>query len=156
MVKIIKGIFDIIFIILIIILSLYLILKISNKIELYNVKTGSMEDNIHVGDYILIYKKNDYQIGDVVTFSKDGYFVTHRIIKKDNKKFVTKGDANNLEDDEITIDDIVGKVVLSGGFLNFVIDFKYALVAGFLSLYLLSCYFGKGSEEGNYEKGVKD
>ena len=141
-----KIIFDFIFIVLIVSLSAYFVLRLFGIAQIYKVETGSMEDNIHAGDYILIYKKKSYKVDDVVTFKKDDYFVTHRIIKKDGKKIITKGDANNVEDDEISVDDIVGKVIYNGGILNFLIDFKYVIATGLLGIYLLSCYFGKKEE----------
>lgn len=141
--KIIKVIFNILLILIIILLIAYLVLRISDKIRIYKVETGSMEDQIHTGDYILLYKKNKYFIGDVVTYKVDNYFVTHRIIKIDNDKVITKGDANNQEDDEISASQIEGKVVYCGGLLNFIIDFKFAIVAFLIGLYLLSWYFEK-------------
>ena len=50
--KVFKIIFDVIFIISIIILGLYFLLRLLKIAEIYEVKTGSMEDDIHVGDYI--------------------------------------------------------------------------------------------------------
>ena len=144
--KIFKTIFDIIFIILIIILSGYFILRLFGITEIYKVKTGSMEDGIHPGDYILIVKKNSYNVGEIVTYKKDNYFVTHRIIKKNGKKVITKGDANNVDDGEIQLNSIVGKVIYTGGILNFLIDFKFALSSGLLGLYLLSYYLDKDEE----------
>ncbi len=141
--KILKRIVDIICIIIIFILVVYFLLRITNKIQIYVVSTGSMEDNIHIGDYILIYTKDDYKVGDVVTFRNGNYLVTHRIIRKDNNNYITKGDANNMEDEEIFKKDIVGKVIISGGILNFIINYKYALVGFFLALYLVSCYFNR-------------
>ena len=145
--KVPKLIFDIIFIILIIFLALYFILRFTGTAEIYKVQTGSMEDGIHAGDYILIYKKDNYNIGDVVTYKKDNYHVTHRIVKKNGNKIITKGDANNVEDEGITAKSIVGKVIYSGGFLNFLINYKYALASALLALYLLSCYFTKKEEK---------
>ena len=147
--KVLKKITDIIIVLLIIFLGIYFILRFMGVAEIYLVKTGSMEDGIHVGDYILIYKKDKYNIGDVVTYEKNGYHVTHRIIKKNGNKVVTKGDANNIEDDEINVKSIVGKVIYSGGYLNFVIDYKYALASALLALYLFSCYFSKKDDEIN-------
>ena len=134
---------DIILIIVIMVLGLYFILRLLGIAEIYKVKTGSMEDGIHAGDYILIARKKDYQVGDVVTYKKEDYFVTHRIIEKNDNKMITKGDANNAVDEEIEASSIVGKVIYTGGILNFLIDFKYAIACGLLGLYLLSCYFGK-------------
>ena len=48
----------------IVVLLGYFITRTLNIIDIFSVKTGSMEDNIHVGDYILIFKKADY---DVIT-----------------------------------------------------------------------------------------
>ena len=120
--KIIKKIVNIILIILIVLISIFAVLKIANKVEIYKVQTGSMEDNIHTGDYILLLKKSDYNVGDIVTFKVKDYHVTHRIIKENGDKIITKGDANNKEDEEISKKDIIGKVVFSGGLLNFIIE----------------------------------
>ena len=100
-----------------------------------------MEDNINVGDYVLVVKKDNYEVGDIITYKKDNYFVTHRIIKKNNYDYITKGDANNTEDEMINISNVIGKVVLYGGILNFTIKYKYLLAGLFASMYLISCYF---------------
>ena len=145
--KIVRIIFDVIFVVLIAILASYFILRFTETADIYRVQTGSMEDGIHTGDYILIYKKGKYNVGDVVTFRKDGYHVTHRIIKKNGNKVITKGDANNVEDEQINTSRIVGKVIYNGGFLNFLVDYKYAIASALLGLYLLSCYFVKRKED---------
>ncbi|MBR3660769.1 MAG: signal peptidase I [Bacilli bacterium] len=141
MTKIFKFVANLLLIAVIVVLSAYFLLRVTNKIEIYNVKTGSMEAKIHIGDYILIYKKNNYNVGDVVTYTSNNGFITHRIIKKDGDKVVTKGDANNTEDETINVKIIVGKVIISGGILNVVIKYKYVLSGIVLSLYLFSCYF---------------
>lgn len=147
MVKIYKIFVNTLFILLIAVLGIYVFFRFTNKAEIYSVKTGSMEDNIHAGDYILIYKKNDYNVGDVVTYRKDNYFITHRIIRTENNYFITKGDANNTEDEKIDKSVIIGKVILSGGILNIIVNYKFVLAAIFLALYLISCYFGKDEED---------
>ena len=135
-----------IYILIIILLLSYFGFRYSGKIEIYNVETGSMEEDIHRGDYILIYKANNYKIGDVVTFKVNDYFVTHRIIKMDDEYVTTKGDANNTEDAKIDKSTIVGKVISAGGILNIIIEYKFAIVSFLLGLYLLSCYFGNDDE----------
>ena len=99
--KAIKVVENCILIFLIILLCIYGGLRFFKKVEIYKVETGSMEENIHRGDYLLIVKQSNYKVGDVVTFQINGEFITHRIIKKEGSKVVTKGDANNVEDDEI-------------------------------------------------------
>ena len=141
--KTLKIIANIIFIVLIAIIVLYFGLRVSGKAQIYKVQTGSMEKAIRAGDYILIYKKNKYNVDDVVTYKKGKYFITHRIIKINGSKVITKGDSNNTEDEEINKKDIVGTVIYYGGILNILLDYKYIFVSLLLGLYLLSCYFNK-------------
>ena len=147
MANIVKKTFDVVFIIAIVLLCIYFILRLMGIAEIYKVKTGSMEDDIHTGDYILIYKKKNYKVGDIVTYAKDNYHVTHRIIKKKGNKIITKGDANNTPDDEINIKSVIGKVIYYGGILNILVDFKYAITSGLLALYLISYYFDKSKKK---------
>ena len=146
MIRVIKKIIDILFIAIIVVLGIYFVLRVTNKVVIYEVKTGSMEDGIHVGDYILTYTTQNYKIGDVVTFKNEGYFVTHRIIKKNGNKIVTKGDANNTEDEEIHIKDIKGKVIYNGGILNILIDYKFVIIGVMLMIYLITYYLDSGEE----------
>ena len=147
MVKIIKKILDIILLLTIIIIYTYLVLSKMNKVVIYNIKTGSMEDNIHVGDHILIVKQNDYKIGDVVTYKKDNGYITHRIIKIDQDKITTKGDANNVEDESVDKKRIVGKVVYSGKILNIIFKYKYMIACLLLSVYLFTYFFTKSDDK---------
>ena len=120
MVKVLRKIADILFIVIIVILAGYYVLRLTNKVEIFSIITGSMEENIHAGDYVLIYKKNDFKVGEVVTYKKEDHYITHRIVRKDGNLFVTKGDANNTEDEAISKSDIIGKVIISGGLLNII------------------------------------
>ena len=155
MVKIFKLCVNVLFITVIAILLIYFVLRVTNKVEIYNVKTGSMEDKIHVGDYILIFRKKNYQVGDVVTFIRSEGFITHRIIKMEGNRVTTKGDANNAIDEDISKDNIIGKVIIVGGILNIIINYKYAFAGILLSLYRFSCYLGDGEEE-EKEKSSND
>lgn len=145
--RVFKIIFNTILILIIILLSIYCVLRFTNKVRIYNVETGSMEDKIHTGDYILLVKKSNYFVGDVVTYKVNGYFITHRIVKIDNDLVITKGDANNTPDEEINVNQIEGKVIYCGGVLNFIINYKFVIIAFLVGLYLLSCYFGDDSIE---------
>ena len=152
--KVFKIIMDILLIILIIALSGYIILRTIGIVSIYKVETGSMEDGIHAGDYILIYSKKDYKLGDVVTYKKDNYFITHRIVRIVDDKVITKGDANNANDAAIDISSIVGLVIYSGGLLNILIDFKFTIAGLLIGLYLLSSYFESRKEEENKSEVV--
>lgn len=89
----------------------------------YVIISGSMEPNIHVYD-VIVSKRVDpstLEVGDVITFHSNdtrfyGETVTHRIVEViDSKKGIyrTKGDANNVEDEALTVgENIMGKVVM--------------------------------------------
>lgn len=79
------------------------------------VKTGSMSGTIEIGDLIIIKDTGEYEIGDIVTFLHEGDTVptTHRIINiVENGLFITRGDANNVQDAlPVSKDIILGEVV---------------------------------------------
>ena len=153
MAKVIKRVFDVVLVLIIILLIVYFALRNIGILEIYEVETGSMEQGIHAGDYVLICEQDKYVVGDIVTYRKNDYFITHRIVKRVmGDKVITKGDANNAEDEEIDISSIEGKVIYNGGLLNFVIDYKFAVASFLLGLYLLSCYFGKGDNSKNIKQ----
>lgn len=66
------------------------------------VTSGSMEPEFSAGDVILIKEQDSYKLGDVVTFRDvSGALVTHRLVGRTQGQFITKGDANNVEDQEL-------------------------------------------------------
>ncbi len=74
---------------------------------------GEREDSLSVNDMIIIHRQEDYEVGDVVTYSVGLRTpTTHRITEKDGETFVTQGDANNAADPPIDKSDIRGKVIL--------------------------------------------
>lgn len=86
--------------------------------SIVKVVSGSMEPSVHNGDYIVIEKTESSELaeGDIICFySHDsaiyGMLNTHRIVRVlDDGSFITKGDANNIEDPvAVTADTIIGK-----------------------------------------------
>ena len=145
--KVLKTIIDIAFVIIIIVLLGYFILRLTGKINLYEVKTGSMEPTIKINDYIMVYKDKDYKKGDIVTFEYEDSLVTHRIVNINKNRVITRGDANNVNDDEFDTNSIVGKVILIGGILNIVVNYKYAIIAFMITIYLFTCYLNVDKKE---------
>ena len=97
------------------------------------VATGSMSGTIEVDDIIFVKITKDVKINDVVTFkNEDGDIITHRLIKLDGKRYITKGDVNNVSDDPISKDQIIGKV-------SFIISPSFVLkcIAIFLIIFIL-------------------
>ena len=108
--KIVKRIIEIIAIILIYNIILIIISSINGKdfsilgYKAYIVNTNSMEPTIEVGDIVIIKKVKAEKLnqGDVITFTREGEVITHRITKIETEEkstqYVTKGDNNNTED----------------------------------------------------------
>lgn len=150
--KIFKVIANIFLTVIILILSVYVVLKFTNKIGIYKVMTGSMETGIHAGDYILVIKKDNYKKGDIVTYIKDDNYITHRIIKIKDNTVITKGDNNNVEDEAIKKEDIVGKYIYKSKIINFILDYKYVLVVAAIILFIISSLLGNNKEEDKKEE----
>lgn len=82
-------------------------------IKPFIVVTGSMEGTIDGGDFIItkVVKPSTLEVGDIVSYSIEDTVITHRIIEKTEVEgqpaFITKGDANNMEDqDPVTFDQV--------------------------------------------------
>ncbi|HIT71018.1 MAG TPA: signal peptidase I [Candidatus Scatovivens faecipullorum] len=108
----------ILIIILVILLFCYSQIKIFGKkyinfcgYTIFQVITGSMADTIQIKDIVIVKLTQDVEVNDIITYKSGEDFVTHRVIKIEDNKITTKGDANNSEDNPITKDEVVGKVV---------------------------------------------
>ena len=75
------------------------------------VMTGSMEPTLPVDSLIFVKETRDYQTGDVVVIQDYYNLVVHRIVSIDENQVITKGDANNTEDEPMPISSIRGEVV---------------------------------------------
>ena len=117
-------------------------------IRAYAVLSGSMEPKYHTGSVVYVKKVAPESIkkGDVITFLMNGSTtVTHRVVEVDseNKKFVTRGDANNTNDSPVDFSSVYGKVVYTVPYLGFVAVWisttagKIVLAAVFVILILL-------------------
>ena len=96
--KVLKNVLKIVLIILIYNMILLGISAMDNNessgfggFKSYIITTSSMEPNIKIGDVVICKKINakDLKEGDVITFTKNGEVITHRIIKiETNDEFV--------------------------------------------------------------------
>lgn len=106
------------------------------------VPTGSMDDDsgdddIEIGDFVIIHAQDSYEIGDVVTFYdvSANITVTHRVVDIVGTTYYIRGDTTGERDengrpitegvvtDAVPLENIIGKVVgvISGfgGFIEF-------------------------------------
>ncbi|MBQ2739392.1 MAG: signal peptidase I [Oscillibacter sp.] len=75
------------------------------------VLSGSMSGAIEVDDMVLIHEKEDYAVGDIITFERSGSLITHRIVAMEEEGFITRGDANNSIDPvPVAPHQVVGRV----------------------------------------------
>ncbi|MBQ9151031.1 MAG: signal peptidase I [Clostridia bacterium] len=75
------------------------------------IMSGSMEPELSVDDVILVKTATAYEEGDVVVFQQKGELIVHKIILVEGTTVTTKGTANNVADEPISISAIKGKVV---------------------------------------------
>ena len=103
------------------ILALALALAVVPRVmggEALTVLTGSMEPTYAPGDVVVSVPRDDYGVGDVVTFqpvSNDPTLITHRIVAvqlggPDGTRYITRGDANGADDDPLKFEQIMGEV----------------------------------------------
>lgn len=98
--------------------------------QVYTVISGSMEPEYRVGDLLYVKKVdvNTIKAGDPITFilNEDLVVATHRVVRVDseNQRFYTKGDANEIEDnDPVHFNNVIGVPQFSIPLLGYVSDY---------------------------------
>ena len=78
------------------------------------ITSSSMWPALKQGDIVLIKgvsDKNEIALGEIVVYENEKGFTIHRVVQLNDNTLVTKGDANNVEDQPVTYDKLVGKTV---------------------------------------------
>lgn len=121
--KIIKNIIINLIIFILIVIALITIwtsiqLNVQNKeyadifgYSIFSTETASMSPTMQIGDIVIVKIGEEAKEEDIITYKKDNALITHRIIEINGDSIIAKGDNNNTQDEEITKDAIVGKVV---------------------------------------------
>lgn len=140
--KVFKIVYNIIYYIFFILVALMLIVVVLQRtsnntfslggFRIFNIVTKSMEPEYLVGDVLLSKEvpTNELKVGDDVVYLGEkadfaGKYVTHQIIKIDNKadgsyEFHTKGIANEIEDPVVKPNQIKGVIVHKIIILSFI------------------------------------
>ena len=128
-----KEIWNIVSTVLVVLIVLCAVFLMGSRLmgyECYNVISPSMEPEYMVGDLIYVKDVDPTTIkeGDVITFivNEDLVVGTHRVVRVDleNKRFYTKGDANDIEDQApVHINNVIGVPQFSIPKLGYVSDF---------------------------------
>ena len=115
------------------------------------VLSGSMEPELSVGDLVIVTESEDYAEQDVIVFQQGSMAVTHRIVSISEEEVITKGDANNAEDEPITLSQIKGRVAfvipLVGHLVNLIKTPIGTLVIIALAVFLLERSFNADKEK---------
>lgn len=123
--------------------------------SIFEVQTGSMLDTIEPSDWIIVKYAEKIDLDDIITYEKDGEFITHRVIESYKGTYVTRGDANASKDEPISQEQIVGKVVkilphfgtIRKTFFN-----RWVLITLIITLYLFSFVIHTNKKEIKDEK----
>lgn len=96
----------------------------------YAVLSNSMSPQFETGDMVIIDQVNPdtIKLDDVIAFHQEGKVITHRVTdiytQDGNVSFATKGDNNNVVDEEaVTADQVIGKQVFQLPKIGYVMDF---------------------------------
>lgn len=108
------------------------------------VLSGSMEPALSVNDLVVVKRADIYEEGDVVIYQERQSLIIHRIVRIDGDSVITKGDANNTEDEPIKFSQIKGKLLFSIHAVGSVIrivksgPFAAVIIVGIILLLALS------------------
>lgn len=130
-------VYTLIFLLVVFLLIIVVMQRVTNNditiggIRMFSVETGSMVPVYNVGD-VLIAKEletDKIKVGDDIVYKGKGgtlnnKVITHRVMSIEkqedgNYKIITKGVANELEDPEISQDQVYGKIVYNVHILGF-------------------------------------
>lgn len=122
---------------------------------IFEVATGSMSPTINIGDVIIVKVTKDVKLNEIIVFKEGKSFITHRLIKADSDIIVTKGDANNSSDKNITQDLIVGqviKIIPNVGIWKKVLSTKEVLILVAIIIILFGFVFASNGLKENKNK----
>ncbi len=117
------------------------------------VLSGSMEPTLSVNDLVVIRAADRYDVGDVVVYQTGHSLVIHRIVRLEDGAVVTRGDANNAEDDAVELSAVKGRMVLAVPFVGLLVRLMQSvpgtLIVIALAVFLMNRSWKKEREEDN-------
>ena len=119
------------------------------------VLSGSMEPALSVGDMLVVAPQESYEVEDVVVFQTGRSAVVHRIISINEEGVITRGDANNTEDEPIALESIKGKVIIVIPFVGYIVNLIKTPIGTIillgLAVWLLEGSFKKDKKQNDAE-----
>lgn len=126
--KIIALIFDVLFVIIVLILAIFIIVPFFGW-HLDAIMSGSMEPTIQVGALVVVSPTatSDIQNGDIIAFNRGSMGICHRVVevvKNPQLHFITKGDNNRVIDEQpVQADEVMGKVFFNIPYAGYVTQY---------------------------------
>lgn len=117
------------------------IINIGSFSFLYNM-SGSMSPTLTPGEFLISSKQNKYNTGDIICYKKEDFpfqIIKHRIVNINSDNIVCKGDSNNIPDDYISKENIIGKVIYHShllGMLYMLLPFIFIIICIFILIYI--------------------
>lgn len=120
----------------------------------FEIISGSMENEININDYVFVKITNKVKKDDVISFIDKDVVVTHRVVEINDDELITKGDANNANDNPIKKNQIIGKVVFvckGLGLIVKVITEPIVFISFFVTVLLFSAAFSDDKKKGSVQ-----
>ena len=121
MIRFIKRLFKLVLYIVFVAVAVYYTPRVLSKVlntpyPLATITSGSMWPVLKENDLILVKGASgaEVEVGQIIIYQNAKGFTIHRLIKKENGKLVTRGDANNIEDQPIEENAVIGRVIYIG------------------------------------------
>jgi len=141
----------------IVILIILFFNKKTERFSMFGIKgmvvvSGSMEPTIKVGDIVVVKHKakDEIRVNDIIAFKNDNIVVTHRIVDIIDDKYQTKGDNNNVVDEDLVqYDDVEGVKIFKIPVLGYVILFmrdNFIVILVLLMMLMLYLAFKKDKQ----------
>jgi signal peptidase len=102
------------------------------------VLSGSMEPTLSVNDLVIVRAAESYAEGDVVVDQSGSSLVIHRIVRVEDEYVVTKGDANNTEDDPVSLSAVKGRMAFAIPFLGLPVRLLQSTLGSVLVIVLIA------------------
>lgn len=90
---------------------------LNTEYPIASITSSSMWPSLKQGDIVFIRgvsAKEELNLGEVVVYENEKGFTIHRVAKLNEDTLVTRGDANNKDDEPVSYDKVVGKAVEMG------------------------------------------
>ena len=115
------------------------------------VLSGSMEPSLSVNDLVIVVASERAEVGDVVVYQSGDSLIIHRVVKLGDGYIITRGDANNADDDAIPLSAVKGRLVFAVPFVGLLVRLLQTLpgtlAAIALSVFLMNRSWKKEREE---------